>query len=147
MDAWERWKPAMGRFALFAFVASAVAGCRTASPDGAVFLPLLDPPATGLEEVRLTAAYSGSLVVDRGCVRVAGRSGHGALTVLWHRGTELGRDASGPVLRNAHSGRVYPFGRPIRFGGGEMSRDFAERQYPAIAERCGPPYASGWLPE
>lgn len=136
----------MGRFALFALAASALAGCRTASPDGPVFLPLLDPPASGFDEIRLTAGYAGALVVDRGCVRVAAASGGEVLTVVWHRSTELGRGASGLMLRNAHTGRVYPFGQPIRFGGGEMARDFAERQYPEVAARCGPPYASGWLP-
>lgn len=82
----------------------------------------------------------------RGCVRVAGAGSSGFTTVLWHRGAELERDGSGYFLRNAHTGAIYRFGQRIDFGGGQASREWIERQYPEIAKRCGPPYASGWLP-
>lgn len=92
------------------------------------------------------ARASGTLEMVRGCVRVADAGPSGFTTVLWHRGTELGRDGSGYFLRNAHTGTIYRFGQRIEFGGGEASREWIERQYPKIAKRCGPPYASGWLP-
>ncbi|MCE7033457.1 hypothetical protein LY625_12685, partial [Lysobacter sp. GX 14042] len=87
------------------------------------------------------------LVVERGCVRVASPDGIRARTVLWHRGTELGKDSTGYYLRNAGTRTIYHFGNQISFGGGEMPSDWAERGYPEVAERCAPPYASGWLPQ
>lgn len=127
------------------FILFVVAGCTTRGGSGEPFLPLLDQVPEEQDEVFLTAALGGVPVVEQGCVRITSSEG-ATRTVLWHRGTELGRDATGYFLRNTATGTAYHFGQQMVFGGGEMPKDWAERGYPEIAKRCGPPYASGWLP-
>lgn len=123
-----------------------VAACTSSPSTEPAFLPQLDPPPPGFDEIRLTALSSGTLEVVRGCVRVAHGGASRFTTVLWHQGTELDRDGSGYFLRNAHTGTIYRFGQRIEFGGGTAPREWIERRYPETARRCGPPYASGWLP-
>lgn len=123
-----------------------LSGCA-GLPGGKPFLPLLDPPEPGRDEIYLTAALGGVPVIERGCVRIHSPSADRSRTVFWHRGTELGRDAQGYYLRNAKTGTLYRFGTLISFGGGEMPPEWATQKYPEAVRRCGPPYASGWLPE
>jgi len=130
---------------LLAVLIVAAVGCTDVPLSQGPFLPLLDPPAPGQDEVFLTAAFGGIPVVDRGCVRI--RAGSSTSTVLWHHGTELDRDATGYFLRNAKTGTGYRFGQVMSFGGGEMPREWVEAQNPEVARRCGPPYSSGWLPK
>ena len=137
----------MKRSHYLTFILLVAAGCAARVGSGEIFLLLLDPAPAGQDEIYLTAALGGVPVVERGCVRIASPSGDRSRTVLWHRGTELGRDATGYYLRNAKTGTLYRFGQKISFGGGEMPQEWAERGYPEIAKRCGPPYASGWLPK
>jgi hypothetical protein len=100
-----------------------------------------------MDDVRLTASSSGVLKIVRGCVRVSAGQPSRLVTVLWHRGTELHRDQAGYFLRESYSGATYRFGERFEFGGGTASQDWIEREYPDVAKRCGPPYASGWLPD
>ncbi|MFX1724038.1 hypothetical protein [Stenotrophomonas sp. AS1] len=125
----------------------AISGCAAVLGGGEPFLPLLNPPPPGQEEVYLTAALGGVPVIERGCVRIASPAGDRSRTVLWHRGTELGKDSQGYYLLNARTGTRYRFGTVIAFGGGEMPADWAAQSYPEAVRRCGPPYASGWLPK
>lgn len=119
-------------------------GCASmSSPEPLPFLPLLAPPPPGTETIAHTALISGRLVVERGCVRLAHRDR--STTMIWHRGTELGRDRSGLFLRETHNGQVVRFGVQTGFGGGEMPQRHVEEAYPDVAQRCGPPYASGWI--
>ena len=136
----------MKHIPLFVVIVLTVAGCTTSPPEGLAFLPKLEPPPAGFDQIRLTGRSTGTLKVVRGCVRVALDRSPGFTTVLWHPGTELHRDRFGYFLRNADTGSVYRFGERIDFGGGTSSRESIEQHYPDIAERCGPPYASGWLP-
>lgn len=137
----------MKYFSRFAFLLVIASGCAALPAAGDPFLPLLDPVPAGQEEIYLTAALGGVPVIERGCVKIAAPGELGSRTVLWHRGTALGRDVDGYYLRNTKTGTVYRFGEPIAFGGGEMPREWAARGYPEVAARCGPPYASGWLPK
>ena len=125
----------------------ALCGCAATSGSGEPFLPLFNPAPPGQEEVYLTAALGGIPVIERGCVRVASPTGDGSQTVLWHQGTELGKDSQGYYLRNAKTGARYRFGTTISFGGGEMPAEWAAQGYPEVVRRCGPPYSSGWLPK
>ena len=137
----------MKRIPLLALAVLLAAACSSLTSTDVAFLPKLDPPRPGLDDVRLTGAFSGVLVVERGCVRLLGRTPSSLTTVLWHNETELHRDGSGYFLRNSLTGTRYQFGRPIAFGGGQAQQEWIERQYPEVAKRCGPPYASGWLAE
>ena len=125
----------------------AVSGCAAVPRRGEPFLPLLKPPPAGLEEVYLTAALRGIPVIERGCVRIASPAGDRSRTVLWHQGTELGRDSQGYYLRNDRTAARYRFGSLVVFGGGEMPAEWAAQSYPEAVRRCGPPYSSGWLPK
>ena len=122
-----------------------VAGCASFGPDE-IYLPKLPTPAPGTEPIRLTGSVSGTLVVDRGCVKLRQANGGRLLTVLWHHETEL---ASPPRtgLINRHTGRLYPFGTTVGLGGGYLSEERAKVLYPVAAERCGGPFATGWFPE
>lgn len=135
----------MKHFWQIATTCLAVSGCASPPHDGAAYLPQLDAPQQGAEEIYLTAAFSGTLTMVRGCVKVASDTTPGITTVIWHRGTELHQDRSGYFLRNSRTGAIYRVGQRIEFGGGEMPQKWTERQYPEVSKRCGPPYASGWL--
>lgn len=126
---------------------AAIAGCVGLRSAAEPFLPLLAPPPPGQEEIFLLAALGGVPVIHRGCVRIKGSPSGSIRTVLWHQGTELGRDTDGYFLRNAKTGSVYRFGQVISFGGGAMPAERAAARYPDVVRRCGPPYASGWLPK
>lgn len=129
-----------------ACVVALLTGCVASGVQESPFLPMLPPPESGQDEIFLTAAFGGVLKVDQGCIKVASPNGHSTRTVLWHHGTELGRDASGMFLRNAKTGTVYRFGTPIEFGGGEMPDEWVRQRFQNVARRCAGPYASGWLP-
>ncbi len=125
----------------------ALYGCAVVPSNSEPFLPMLNRPELGQDEIYLTAALGGILVLERGCVRIATPSSNQSRTVLWHQGTELGRDAQGYYLRNAKTGTRYRFGTQISFGGGEMPPEWAAQGYPEVARRCDPPYSTGWLPK
>lgn len=129
-----------------ACVVALLAGCVASGVQERPFLPMLPPPESGQDEIFLTAAFGGVLKVDQGCIKVVSPNGHSTRTVLWHHGTELGRDASGMFLRNAKTGTVYRFGTRIEFGGGEMPDQWVRQRFPNVAQRCAGPYASAWLP-
>jgi len=128
-------------------LAIALSGCAAVPHRDQPFLPLLNSPEPGQEEIYLTAALGGVPVIQRGCVRIKSQFGDASRTVLWHRGTELVKDSTGYYLRNSKTGTLYRFGTNISFGGGEMPQEWAERLYPEATRRCGPPYSSGWLPK
>lgn len=130
------------RIATGLLLSALVSGC--ASVPGSEPLPFLPLLAPRMDEIALTAAVTGRLVVERGCVKLA--HGERTTTVIWERGTELARDASGLFLRETHSGRVVRFGVETQFGGGQQSESYTAQAYPEVARRCGPPYASGWIP-
>lgn len=124
-----------------------LAGCATPGP-GEVFLPRAEALPPGVEEVRLTAALEGRLVIDGQCVRVANALDDGALmTVIWRHSTELGRDRRGWFIREQGQAHKQRFHRHFRFGGGAGNEGAARQHDPQIAARCGPPYVSGWLPD
>jgi hypothetical protein len=132
------------KIAIGLLMSTLLLGCASADPNEPLpFLPMLAPPPPGTHEIRYTAAQTGKLVVEKGCVKIM--SGRHAETVLWHQGTELGRDASGLFLRETHSGQVVRFGTTTTFGGGNLPEDYVARAYPELAQRCGPPYGSGWI--
>jgi hypothetical protein len=108
------------------------------------FFPQVAPPPPGLEEVWLTAAIDGKLVVENGCVKVRSPKAQQSSTVLWYQGIDLGRDKVGLFLRNSHTGNVTRFNVQAKFGGGSASAEHIRRDYPEVARRCGPPYAFGY---
>jgi hypothetical protein len=109
------------------------------------FFPQVAPTPLGLDEVWLTAAFNGEVVVEKGCVRVRHPEGKNSTTVLWYQGIELSQDASGMSLRDARSGRVLTrFNALTDFGGGTAPAEYIEQRYPEVARRCGPPYAYGY---
>ena len=108
------------------------------------YLPRVATPPDGAEQVMLAGLISGKLVVDKGCVKIRrGRSSH-FTTVLWYKGTELGRDQKGLFLRETTSGNVVRFGSPAYFGGGDASQEHIEQAYPEVARLCGGPFAFGY---
>jgi hypothetical protein len=108
------------------------------------FFPQVAPQPPGLEEIWLTAAFEGRLVVENGCVKVRSPKTQQGSTVLWYQGIELDRDRFGLFLRSSHTGNVTRFNTPVKFGGGAVSEEYIERDYPEVARRCGPPYFFGY---
>lgn len=109
------------------------------------YLPMEAPPAPGTVGIALTARYVGRLVVEHDCVKLDG--GRQRTTLLWAPGTTIGRDSAGLFLRESHTGAVVRFGTELHVGGGEMPEDVVARAYPEVAQRCGGPYAQGWIPD
>ncbi|RDZ26167.1 hypothetical protein [Lysobacter silvisoli] len=107
------------------------------------YLPREAPPPPGTVGIALTAGYVGRLLVERGCVKLDG--GRRRTTMLWTPGTTIGRDARGLFLRESHAGGVVRFGAKIHIGGGELPEQFVARAYPEVVQRCGGPYAQGWI--
>ena len=129
----------------FCFVALLLFGCAHSQPEHPrPFFPQLASPPPGLEEVWLTAAFEGTLVVADGCVKVRSLDGQLDTTVLWYQGIELVRDKSGLSIQNIHTGETARFNVPAKFGGGDASDEHVQRNYPEVARRCGPPYAVGY---
>lgn len=108
------------------------------------FFPRLAPPAPGLAEIWLTAAFDGRLVVEDGCVKVHPSNAQRSVTVLWHQDIELRRDTKGLFLLTPRNGHVTRFDVPANFGGGLVSAARIQQTYPEVARRCGPPYAYGY---
>jgi len=95
----------------------------------------------------MTALLTGRPVVDGSCVKVEVADPRGdRITVLWHLETEMEKRGGELFLRNSLTGDVYPFGEELRIGGGQMPAAYVTREHPDVAERCGPPYWSGYLP-
>lgn len=113
---------------------------------GSPLFPRLMPPSPGTDEVFLTGGITGVLVIDHDCVRLRTVGGT-STTVLWHRGIALEHDSNGYLIRHANTGRTFRIGETLRLGGGGMPQRQVQAQYPEVAQRCGPPYASGWLPD
>ena len=108
------------------------------------FFPQVAPQPPGLDEVRLLGAYRGELIVENGCGKLRSPDGTHSTTVLWHQGVALERDESGLLFRSSPAGSITRFNTLSEFGGGEASPEYVERDYPEVAQRCGPPYASGY---
>jgi hypothetical protein len=109
------------------------------------FFPQVRPTPPGLDEVWLTAAFTGQVVNEKGCVKVRHPRTERSTTVLWYQGIELGKDSSGMFLRDAQSGKILTrFNTITDFGGGTAPADYIGQSYPEVARRCGPPYAYGY---
>ncbi|GAB1594567.1 hypothetical protein [Lysobacter claricitrinus] len=124
-------------------VALLLNGCATHAASVAPYLPLEAPPPPGVGVVALTAASFGVLVVDHGCVRV--KNGRKLHTVIWMRNTRLGHDEAGYFLTRIGSDRRYRIGSYIEFGGGGLGSGSPDSADPDAVQRCGPPYAQGYL--
>jgi hypothetical protein len=123
----------------------ALAGCASHQAGAPLpFFPQAAPAPPGLDEVWLTAAFSGQVVIEKGCVKVRSPGARHGTTVLWYQGIALDRDESGLFLRVVHNGKVTRFDTPSQFGGGDVGTDDVETSYPDVARRCGPPYAYGY---
>ena len=135
----------MKTLAAISFCALLLAGCVHDQRDTSLpFFPQLPPSPDGFEEVWLTAAFEGTLVISEGCVKVRSLDGQSDTTVLWYHGIELARDRSGLLIRNTYTGDVARFNVPSRFGGGDASEENVQRNHPEVARKCGPPYAVGY---
>jgi hypothetical protein len=132
--------PAVSALIFLALVACASGQASFPLP----FFPQVAPQPLGLDEIWLTAAFDGTVVVEDGCVKVRSPDTKRSTTVLWYQGIELGQDESGLFLRAARDGNVTRFETPSKFGGGSVPPEHMERDYPAVARRCGPPYAYGY---
>ena len=134
----------MKTYAIVLAVTAAIAGCASFHSDGA-YLPKLPTPPLGVEPIRLTGSVGGKLVVNGGCVKLRQSDGT-LLTVLWHHETDLAKSPRAGLINN-NTGRFYPLGATVGVGGGYLSEDRATVLYPAVAKRCGGPYATGWFTE
>jgi len=128
---------------LLLLLALTLVACERLEPS--VLLPLQKPQPPG-GELFFTASFHGVPIVERGCVRVKDAVDGVTRTVLWHGGTELGKDGTGYFLRSAETGRSYSFGSVVTFGGGEAEEKAIAREYPQVFKKCGPPFALGYLP-
>lgn len=125
-----------GRTSLVALALGAAvlsAGCAS-TLEAPASLPTLTAQAS---VVQMTGMASGSLVMDRGCVRLASASGASRL-VVWPHGTRLTGDV--PARITLGNGKSMAIGQQVRLGGGERDDLPPSMLATAPAAACVGPY-------